>query len=262
MSLKTFPELQTGPVEVGWDNFYSKVRRAPSESVPPLCSPSNPRKLPWAHTSLHTDIQRLAAGPLVPRSSFMLFVSCYLCWRRKSVSLFSIAVLSARCVYCALRGYNVCVQVVYLVCGLLAHWFCHVVNIHILTFESQPRTQWSTCFSKTSANPTSCRILLKLNFCFPLCCYNLCDQQDSWRKTSHWVSVAHGLWISIFSDFSFFFSAVSSREKNDRRKKPAESVWAWFSFVLTLRYRAPSLVSLTPHTTGGRRGRWRRENKT
>lgn len=47
-----------------------------------ICSPSlvspHPRKLPWTHTSLRTDIQRLSAVPLVPRSSSMLFVGCYL----------------------------------------------------------------------------------------------------------------------------------------------------------------------------------------
>lgn len=89
---------------------------------------------------------------------------------------------------------------------------------------------------------------------------HLRDQQDFWRKNSHWGSLAHGLRIAIFREFSLFFCGVKWR-KNGRRKEPAESVWAWFSFVLTLHYRTPSLVSLTLHTARGRRARWRGEGQ-
>lgn len=99
-----------------------------------ICSPSlvspHPRKLPWTHTSLRTDIQRLSAVPLVPRSSSMLFVGCYLRWLSKSFSLSSTVLLLARCVLCVACLF-----------GLFGHWNRHMVNLStfiILDFQLIP----------------------------------------------------------------------------------------------------------------------------
>lgn len=73
---KKFPELKTWP-EFKWG--------LPTPS-PPLSGIPHPRKWPWTHTSLHADIQRFSAIPLVPRYSVMLFVGCYLCRLKKSFS--------------------------------------------------------------------------------------------------------------------------------------------------------------------------------
>lgn len=69
---------------------------------------------------------------LVPRSGFMLFISCYLCWQRKKpLTVFHSYMLLGKCVWgcsvhvCVCRRYDVCAQVL-LFCKLFTHWFWNV----------------------------------------------------------------------------------------------------------------------------------------
>lgn len=150
-----------------------------------------------------------------------------------------------------------------LVCNVFAHWYCHVVNVHISTFKKQLWCAKSTGFQ-------SCRIIsthsAKVNCKFTnkakvklISVSLLCSSTCVTNRIHGGKTVSGALWpmaseLLFLVSFYLFFVA-SSLEKSDKRKEPAESVWTWFSFVLTLLYNTPSLVSLTLHTAGGRRGR-------
>lgn len=147
-----------------------------------------------------------------------------------------------------------------------------------LFFISEHIVMWSTfkyqldrllCLTWLSLATNSCRILETLSAKFAnielisvayaefISPSYLCRATFMTNRIHGGKTVAGAIWLLaskllFIVSFHFFFCGVKQR-KNDRRNEPAESVWGWFSFVLTLCYRTPSLVSLTLHTAGKRR---------
>lgn len=198
----------------------------PSEYVPPLWYPP-------PQESYHEHIPtrwRSKAFSSAPGAKIQVHAVCQLLSllaKEKPLAVFHCFIVKEMCVFCVKRARCCAPSCLWSVCTSCGKqpWFAN----------QSPRSNWLFSCNRSPKVP---------------------DQQDSWRKNSHralWLKASELLFLATFH----FFLWRQAEKKNDRRKEPAESVWAWFSFVLTLHYRTPSLVSLTLYTAGWSRARWR-----
>lgn len=175
----------------------------------------------------------------------MLFVSCYLCWRRKSFSLFSIA----RCVFC------VCSEGVMFLHDLCAFLYVAFNYIDQLLFKASLEPKELQNSLKLPHSPkVNCKLMkneasTEFNSAFHLCCTTCVTKRIRGGKA---VTVA--LWLlasELLFLVSFKFFLWCQAEKKWQEKGAG---WVSMSLVLICADLAlqDSLTSVT-HTSHCRR---------